>query len=489
MRRYLFLIYVCGLMPALATAVETKIETNLSGSMSCLRLENQTIFPQRTTLSIHDHTVDVFELEAHEKLDIFVECHGVVQPEEVPMTVHTESHEWRGPVPIARTVKRSVVLWISMQRQGRSYIEGLVRSTRPTAVVKHLTLAEAPKALAQYDQIAMVLMSGADLERLDKASFDNLQDAVSLGMPLVISAREAGAETRSRLGAMTDARFSKWSAVSNDLAAKVPSATRISSIVSGPRGDIRYRGESQVILVDSPFGFGYIRMLALPFSALTKGDVAAAVFGDPDSRLAQPMRWLETRLPKNLESFFISPLIPLSGLMLLLGVYALRRSRLLIGIWVMSWWGLMLAVPVTQDALVLDKQWGVWSANDKGQAVLSRLDVDQRVGAYQSLEWSQSSLDMKALRSGSVCLVHRGDRTQVIFPPTAERVTRLFVGRPLQSQAERQSEQPPVLLPKWPKGPHSNAQLWAVQTPAEMRECIGADCEIFELQTRPRTED
>ena len=146
-------------------------------------------------------------------------------------------------------------------------------------------------------------------------------------------------------------------------------------------------------------------------------------------------------------------------------------------------------VPVTEDALVLDKQWGVWSTDAKSQAVVSRLDVDQRVGDHQIMAWPATSLDMKTLRSGSVCLVHRGDQSQLIFPPTAERVTRLFVGRSVQSQAKRQNDQKPIVLPKWPRGPHSSAELWAVHTPDEMNECLGADCEIYELRPRRGTED
>ena len=333
MKRSIWILGLVWLLPIIAEAIETKIETNLSGSMSRLRLYNQTIFPQRTTLSIDDYTVDSFEMEAHEKVDVFVECHGVVQADTVPMTVHTESHEWSGQVPTARSVKRAVVLWISLQRQGRAHIEGLVRSTKPTAMVKHLSLAESPQVLAQYDNIAMVLMSAADLDRLEDDRFEVLRKAVSLGMPLVITAREAGADGRVRLASMTDAKFSKWSMVPPEVATKVPSATRVSPILLGKTSLVQYAVKPYALVVDSPLGFGQVRMVGLPVASLRAGELVTALFSDPESRLAQPMKWLETRASNNVETFFISPIVPLSGLVLLLGFMccAVRRAASLFG--------------------------------------------------------------------------------------------------------------------------------------------------------------
>ena len=149
----------------------------------------------------------------------------------------------------------------------------------------------------------------------------------------------------------------------------------------------------------------------------------------------------------------------------------------------------MLVLPVTQKALVLDKQWAVWASNKDATAVLSRLDVDHRIGQHQMMDWEESSLDLKMLKSGSVCLLHREENTQLVFPPTAERVTRLFVGRQLTGTLTRRADAEPMMLPRWPIGPFSRASLLPVVPPIEMNECDGASCEVYLLQRHAGNED
>lgn len=485
MRRYFCLSVLFAALPLVANAVETKVHSNLSGSMSALRLQNQTIFAQTTTISLSGQVVDTFNLEAHEAKEIYLECHGSVQEDNVAVTVKTESNQWDGPVPMARTVKRPVLLWISHQRQGRAHIEKLVRDVRPSAVVKHLALAEVPKSIPQYDEISMVMVSSADLERIDDEGFETLRNAVSMGMVLTVSAREAGAESRARLAALTSARFSKWSPVESGLSDKLPSATRIANVVVGNTSVAVFKEEETVLIADSPFGFGQLRLVGVPLAALSKGEVSTAVFSPPSSRVAQPIRWLETRTSSRLESFFISPLIPLSGAILLLGVYLSKRRKLFLTAWAIAWLASMLSVAVTQNGLVLVKQWGLWSKSGLGQALVSRLDVDHRLGEHQIFDLSASGLDFMSLRAGSVCLVHRDSRTRLVFPSTPERMTRLFIVRPVVGKTDQLQTVSSKSLPRWPSGPFSGAALMPVKVPNELDECKNRDCEIYRISANP----
>ena len=112
---------------------------------------------------------------------------------------------------------------------------------------------------------------------------------------------------------------------------------------------------------------------------------------------------------------------------------------------------------------------------------MSRLDIDHRVGRHEMLNWRNVGVDLKMLRSGAVCLFHRGNETRLVFPPTAERMTRLCIGRTTESMPKRNATETTYTVPKWPEGPYSGVNLLPVEPPEELPECVGGSCAIFQL--------
>ena len=184
------LLYLIVLLPAYPCAVEMKVGQNLSGSMPKISLTNSTIFPQETSIEVYGASADSFILDAHASTEVYVECHAVSQPENIPFGVTTSTETWTQEIPSARPVRYTTAIWISSQRQGRAHLEGLLRAESPTVKLRHLTLAQSPLNLAEYDGISMVFLSAGDLERLSEGAFQTLQRAVGLGMPVSFPARE-----------------------------------------------------------------------------------------------------------------------------------------------------------------------------------------------------------------------------------------------------------------------------------------------------------
>ena len=175
------------ILPCLAYGVESKLGSNLSGSMPKVTLTNATIFPQETTLTVFGAPTETFILDAHSSTEVFVECHASQQDSRLPFGVLTSGEAWTQQIPSAQIVSSQTALWISSQRQGRAHLEALLRSETPNLKLLHLSLAESPKSLAELDQIAMILISAGDLERLGNGAFEIVRDAVGLGIPLVLS--------------------------------------------------------------------------------------------------------------------------------------------------------------------------------------------------------------------------------------------------------------------------------------------------------------
>ena len=313
MRKTVFIFFVLLGLPLVGQTVETKMGTNISGSMPSLRLSNATIFPQTITLSVAGTPVEQLTLETHSETTVFVECRGSEQRAKIELGIESEGVSWKGDVDPAGQKEQAVAIWISSQRQGRSKLEALLRQSRPNLKLKHLSLSEAPESLAEYHGIALVLLSAGDVERLTARKFSVLRHAVALGLPLLISAREARTRDAKQLSALTNLEFDQWQPVKPELLQLLPSATRIATITMGNESNSVLKANDQILIGESSLGFGSVRLLAMPFATLRKGTVSTKLFGQMASRMSHPMRWLERRVSDPAPPFFLSALVPLSG--------------------------------------------------------------------------------------------------------------------------------------------------------------------------------
>ena len=151
----------------------------------------------------------------------------------------------------------------------------------------------------------MVFLSAGDLERLSEGAFQTLQRAVGLGMPVVISAREKNDGRIEHLARLTELRFGAWHPVTTEMNAILPAATRIAA-VTGQRIRVGSDGQFPGIVNESAFGFGWVRLVAVPFANMRPGQLSERVFTQPDSRLTHPSRWLESRTSRPVEPLFVS---------------------------------------------------------------------------------------------------------------------------------------------------------------------------------------
>jgi hypothetical protein len=472
-------------LPLFAHGVEMKLGQNLSGSMPKISLTNPTIFPQDTSLTVFGVETDRFVLDAHSSTQIFVECHASEQTKELPFGVITSAESWTQQIPSAGLVDNRTAIWISSQRQGRAHLESLIRSEIPNLKLIHLSLGEAPKSLAELDQISMILLSAGDLERLGSESFAVMRDAVALGVPLVIAAREKNDQILEHQASVTQLRFGAWRSVSSELGAALPAATRVAAI-EAHQGQEMLRVDGHLLVAESTYGFGGVRLLAVPFATLREGVVAGVAFGQSGSRTAHPTRWLESQASPPVENFFISWLVPMSGLILMLVLVSVRRSRGLFAVMVVVWWTWMMSQPVADEGVLISKQWGVEAQLSTGGVVLTRMDVDHRLGGARVLDMASGQLDLKMLRTGAVCLIHRDLDTKLLFPQTLDRMTRIFVGFTHTVAQIQLSDGPSLSLPEWPKNEFAGSILQPIQSSQIAEECGGTQCEFYRL--RPKSE-
>ena len=468
------------ILPFFAQGIETKVGRNLSGSMPKVTLTNPTIFPQTTTLTVFGAPTETFLLDAHSSTEIFVECHASEQTSSLPLGVNTSSEAWTQQIPSAQIVSNPTALWISSQRQGRAHLEALMRSDMPTIKLLHLGLSESPKNLAELAQIAMILISAGDLERLTTDSFEIIRGAVALGVPLIIAAREKSHHKMVHQSVLTTLRFGAWQSVSSHLGMVLPAATRIAGI-QGATSLSTMTVDDLNIMGESTYGFGWVRLLAVPFATLREGDVTTALFGNPKSRMAHPTRWLESQIAQPVNAFFVSWIMPLSGLILLLMVVFVRRSHALVVVAVVGWWGWMITEPVADQGVLMSKQWGIEAELESGGVVLTRMDVDHRLGGARLLDVSDRQLDLKMLRTGAACLIHRELKTKLLFPQTLDRMTRIFIGYGHLVQNVQKMKRPMLKLPEWPRDEFSGSILQPVLSSQLSDGCEQEKCAFYRI--------
>lgn len=470
-------------LPLCVHGVEMELGQNFSGSMPKVSLTNPTIFPQDTTLTVFGVETETFVLDAHSSTDIYVECHASQQTQSLPFGVTTSTEAWTQQIPSAGLVDKRTALWISSQRQGRAHLESLIRTEIPNLNLVHLSLAQSPKSLAELDQLSMMLISAGDLERVGANAFNILRDAVALGVPLVIAAREKNDNNLVHQASLTRLRFGAWRPVSPELGAVLPAATRVAAI-NHNRAQVKLVVDGLPIVAESTYGFGGVRLLAVPFATLREGVVSGAVFGQPSSRMAHPNRWLESQASPPVETFFISSLVPLSGLLLMLVLLSVRRSWLLSGLTVIVWWGWMMSQPVADEGVLISKQWGVETELPTGGVVLTRMDVDHRLGGARVLDVAKGQFDLKMLRTGAVCLIHRDLETKLLFPQTLDRMTRVFIGFTHTVAEIEHREAPSSTLPEWPKDEFAGVTLQPIEPLNLFDGCGRTHCGFYRLMPK-----
>lgn len=474
------------ILPVLAHGVETKIGSNLSGSMPKVTLTNATIFPQETTLTVFGTPTETFILDAHSSTEVFVECHASEQNSRQPFGVRTSAETWTQQIPSAQIVSSQTALWISSQRQGRAHIEALIRSEVPNLKLLHLSLSESPKSLAELDQIALILISAGDLERLSNKAFEMLRGAIGLGVPLIISAREKSDHNLPNQATLTSLRFGAWQPVPSELGTALPAATRVAGVLDDD-SESGLTLDGVKVVAESPYGFGWVRLLAVPFATMRDGAVTSTVFGYPKSRMAHPTRWLESQTSPPVQTFFLSWMVPISGILLFLIVLIVRRSRILVPILVLVWWGIMISEPVADQSVLMSMQWGIETPVEAGGVVLARMDVDHRLGGAIVLDSTQRQLDLKMLRTGAVCLIHRDSKTRLLFPQTLDRMTRIFVGYTHASTAVKAISEATLSLPEWPRDEFAGSSLNPIRPLDVSDGCEQGRCDFYRIGAEPVT--
>ena len=142
----------------------------------------------------------------------------------------------------------------------------------------------------------------------------------------------------------------------------------------------------------------------------------------------------------------------------------------------------MVVEPIATDPLVLVRHWGLQQPLGKERVSLARIDVDHRVGGTASLDLGPTTIDLKQLRSGSVCLLHRDNRTRLIFPSSVERMTRLFIGYTHSGGISEIEDRDVETLPLWPKDDFAGAKLLPVVPPTELKYCESSQCDFRALK-------
>ena len=141
----------------------------------------------------------------------------------------------------------------------------------------------------------------------------------------------------------------------------------------------------------------------------------------------------------------------------------------------------MISQPVADEGVLISKQWGVETKLSTGGVVLSRMDVDHRLGGARLLNVARGEFDLKMLRTGAVCLIHRELNTKLLFPQTLDRMTRLFVGFTHKNEQVQPSVGESLSLPDWPKNEFAGSTLKPIQSSQIGNGCGDARCEFYRL--------
>ena len=171
----------------------------------------------------------------------------------------------------------------------------------------------------------------------------------------------------------------------------LPAATRIAA-VTGQRIRVGSDGQFPGIVNESAFGFGWVRLVAVPFANMRPGQLSERVFTQPDSRLTHPSRWLESRTSRPVEPLFVSWIVLLSGFILFLMVLLIRRRRRFVLAIVALWWIWMLTEPVSDKGVLLSEQWGIVTDLEGGRC--------PGADGYRPSTWRSSGPQYNQRRTG-----------------------------------------------------------------------------------------
>ena len=141
----------------------------------------------------------------------------------------------------------------------------------------------------------------------------------------------------------------------------------------------------------------------------------------------------------------------------------------------------MISEPVAEQGVLMSKQWGIETPFEVGGAVLARMDVDHRLGGAILLDSTERQLDLKMLRTGAVCLIHRDAQTRLLFPQTLDRMTRIFVGYTHRSEDVQVGGGVALSLPEWPRGEFAGSSLNPIQPVGLSGGCEDGRCDFYRI--------
>jgi hypothetical protein len=141
----------------------------------------------------------------------------------------------------------------------------------------------------------------------------------------------------------------------------------------------------------------------------------------------------------------------------------------------------MLSEPVADQSVLMSMQWGIETPVKAGGVVLARMDVDHRLGGAILLDSTQRQLDLKMLRTGAVCLIHRDSKTRLLFPQTLDRMTRIFVGYTHTDSGVEVLSGTALALPEWPRDEFAGSPLNPVNPIHVSDGCEQGRCEFYRI--------
>ena len=141
----------------------------------------------------------------------------------------------------------------------------------------------------------------------------------------------------------------------------------------------------------------------------------------------------------------------------------------------------MVSQPVANESVLVSMQWGIETPVEAGGVVLSRVDVDHRLGGAVLLDSVQQQLDLKGLRTGAVCLIHREQQTRLVFPQTLDRMTRIFLGYAHAGASVEGISGPVLSLPEWPRDEFAGASLRPINPRHVSDGCEFGRCDFYRI--------